>query len=158
MITQRQKEEIDKVISNTKIKLSVIARKPVRIYYELVEPTHETHEISEVIQMFCDVMEVPKFKLISPSRKTEITNCREMVAQYLFSEMHIHPKKIGQILKRDRTSILHTLDMFQIHYKHEWDYKLSYDRTKSLIQHIYVTETKNTETSDPQTIYAGQNA
>lgn len=64
---------------------------------------------SEIINKVCERLNVRVDKVLSKSRKQELVNARHLIFHILYSDAHLNLTKttIGQIFKRDHSSVVH---------------------------------------------------
>ncbi|WP_391591848.1 Chromosomal replication initiator protein DnaA [[Mycoplasma] cavipharyngis] len=89
------------------------------------------------IQRICEKLNVNLEEILSPSRKQDIVNNRNIIAYILKTEMKYSLAKIGKILQRDHSTIRNSLNQIKLEFKNNKHFK---DYIKSITPSINSTD------------------
>ena len=82
----------------------------------------------EVLKIISEERFVTVEDILSRSRKTEYVIARHMYCSILKKYYGYTLKKIGSIINRDHTSVIHSIQQFNNHYQYEEGYRKSVNR------------------------------
>jgi chromosomal replication initiator protein len=82
---------------------------------ESVADTDEQEEVTpdKIITAVCDYYKTTRAELLGKSRKAEIVNPRQVCAYLMLDMLSLPLKKIGEILKRDHTTVMNARDKIE---------------------------------------------
>jgi len=65
-------------------------------------------KIEELIKYVSREHNITMFELTSKTRKRDVVTCRHEISYILSKVYNVHYKKVGYLLRKDRTSIIHS--------------------------------------------------
>lgn len=82
--------------------MSSLSGKPIEITAE------------EIIIATCQVLDIDRNEMLSPSRKRELAECRTIIAGLLSEKLKLIPRQIAELIgHRDRSTAIHALELYQ---------------------------------------------
>ncbi len=83
----------------------------------------ETINLDEILDLVCNHLNLDKKNVVSKSRKNELVIARVVYCAYANESTHKKNVEIGDLINRDRNSVLHSINSAKNEYKYYNNYQ-----------------------------------